>query len=62
MRNVGTIAVLNEPLAWGNKVASMLTEFYPAAYKVCTHGTTHLPRFLRPVFIPAEEGHERLRC
>ncbi|KAH8194410.1 hypothetical protein TruAng_011429 [Truncatella angustata] len=33
MRTVGTIGVLNEPLNWDSKVSSLLSDFYPAAYK-----------------------------
>ncbi|KAK9418784.1 putative Glucan endo-1,6-beta-glucosidase B [Seiridium unicorne] len=33
MRTVGTIGVLNEPLNWDNKVSTLVTDFYPAAYK-----------------------------
>jgi len=32
MRNVGTLAVLNEPLAWENQVDSLRSQFYPKAY------------------------------
>lgn len=32
MRNVGTIGVLNEPLAWNDQVDSLRRQFYPKAY------------------------------